>query len=46
MIVDIIHFGMTASAPANYVLDIVFTVLVKGILPFYLVKLVVVKYFK
>jgi len=36
--IDIINFGMTASLPANYVLDILFTLLIKAILPVYLVR--------
>ncbi|WP_156961431.1 hypothetical protein [Sulfurospirillum arsenophilum] len=44
--VDIIHFSMTASLPANYVLDIVFTVFIKGFLPVYLVRLVYTKFFR
>jgi len=36
--IDIIHFSMTASLPANYVLDIGFTLLIKAILPVFLVR--------
>lgn len=44
MIVDIINFSITASAPANYVLDICFTVLIKAFLPVYSVSLVLKKF--
>ncbi|MBP1680059.1 MAG: hypothetical protein H6Q35_398 [Proteobacteria bacterium] len=44
--IDIINFGMTASLPANYVLDIGFTLLVKAVLPVYLVRKAIEKYFR
>lgn len=44
--IDIIHFGMTASLPANYVLDIGFTLLVVAILPVYLVRKTIEKFFR
>ena len=43
--IDIIHFSMTASAPANYVLDIVFTVII-GVLPVFLVRKTIEKFLK
>ncbi|ARU49407.1 hypothetical protein [Sulfurospirillum diekertiae] len=41
MIVDIINFSMTASASANYVLDIGFTVLLKAFLPVFCIGLII-----
>lgn len=46
MIVDIINFSMTASLPANYVLDIGFTLLIKAFLPIYLVNKLLDKGFR
>lgn len=44
--IEIIHFGMTANLPANYVLDIGFTLLIEAILPVYLVRKTIERYFK
>ena len=44
--IDIINFSMTASLPANYLLDIGFTVLIKAVLPIYLVKQLIEKFLK
>lgn len=44
--IDIIHFSMTASLPANYVLDIGFTLLIKAVLPVYLVRKAIDRYFR
>jgi len=44
MMVDIIHFGMTASLPANYVLDVCFTLLIKASLPVYLVRKAILRF--
>ena len=46
MIVEIIHFSMTSSLPANYVLDIGFTVLIKAVLPIYLINKILEKYLR
>lgn len=42
--IDIINFGMTASLPANLVLDIGFTLILKAFLPVYLVGLAIKRY--
>ncbi|WP_263833721.1 hypothetical protein [Sulfurospirillum oryzae] len=44
--IDIIHFGMTSCLPADYVLDIGFTVIIEAILPVYLVRKAIEKYFR
>jgi len=42
--IDIIHFAMTSSLPANYVLDIGFTLIIKAFLPVYLVSKAIQRY--
>lgn len=42
--IDIIHLGMTASLSANYVLDILFSVLVFVVLPVKLVSWAIEKF--
>ena len=44
--IDIINFSMTASASANYVLDIFFTILIKAVLPPVLVRYAIDRYFR
>lgn len=41
MYVDVINFGMTNNLVFNYVLDVTLTFAVKGLLPFYLLNLVI-----